>query len=102
MSSPIVSEEEVKKVAKLANLPLAEEEVSLFAHQFSSTIEVINKLNEVDTTNTQPTFQVTGLKNITREDEVAPERVLSQSVALSQAAKSHQGYFVVNRVIDNN
>lgn len=103
MSSQInISTDDVKKIAQLANLQVSDQEVDLFAKQFSSTIEVINELNEIDTQNVNATYQVTGLQNITREDEISPENTLSQEKALINAKNTHQGYFVVNRIIDNN
>lgn len=96
-----VSPEEVKKIAKLANLKLQNNEVNLFADQFTQTIEVVNQLNEIDTKNIPPTYQVNGLANITREDEVDTKRVLSQENALREAKKTHNGFFVVDRLIDS-
>ena len=40
-----VTPDEVKKIAKLANLKLQDNEVNLFADQFTQTIEVVNHLN---------------------------------------------------------
>ena len=101
MHQPIsVSTDEVKKIAKLANLPLQNNEEELFAKQFSDTIAVVNDLNEIDTTGVSATYQVNGLANITREDVVNEKNVLSQVDALSQAGRTHQGFFVVSRVID--
>ena len=95
-----VSTDEVKKIAKLANLPLQDNEVELFAKQFSDTISVVNELNEIDTTGIASTYQVTGLSNVTREDVVDTKRILTQQQALSQSANTHDGFFVVKRVID--
>ncbi len=103
MSSKVtVSAEEVKKIAKLSNLPLREEEVELFATQFSQTIEIVNELSEINTESITPTYQVTGLSNITRPDVVQSDRVFTQKQALSQSKQNHQGFFIVNRVIDAN
>lgn len=100
MHKVIVSPEEVKKIAKLANLRLQPEEVILFAEQFTSTVDVINELNEIDTSTVSATYQVTGLSNITREDVVDEKRVLPQHIALREAKLGHNGFFVVPRVID--
>ena len=91
---------EVKKIAKLANLPLQDNELELFAKQFSDTIAVVNELNEIDTTGVVSTYQVTGLSNITRDDIVDEKRIFTQEQALSQAVLTHDGFFVVKRVID--
>ena len=100
MHKVIVTPEEVQKIAKLASLKLVNNEVELFATQFTDTVDVINHLNEIDTSSVPATYQVTGLSNITREDVVDLERVLPQEVALREAPLVHDGYFVVPRVID--
>ena len=95
-----VTPEEVIKIAKLASLKLRPEEVDLFAGQFTETVDVINRLSEVETSDVPATYQVTGLSNITREDIVDQQRVLSQDTALREAKLIHNGFFVVPRVID--
>ncbi len=101
MHKIIVTPEEVKKIAKLANLKLQNDEVNLFADQFTQTVDVINELNEIDTTQIVGTYQVNGLSNVTREDEVDLSRVLPQEIALREAKKTHNGFFVVDRLIDS-
>lgn len=101
MHTVMVTPDEVKKIGKLANLKLQESEVNLFAEQFTKTIEVINHLNEIDTDKTDATYQVNGLSNVTRADEVEMNRVLPQKIALREAKKTHNGFFVVERLIDS-
>jgi aspartyl-tRNA(Asn)/glutamyl-tRNA(Gln) amidotransferase subunit C len=100
MHKVVVTTDEVKKIAKLANLTLQNNEEQLFAQQFSNTIEVVNELNKIDTTGVIATYQVNGLSNIVRDDVVDPQYTLTQSQALSQAKESHEGFFVVKRLID--
>ena len=95
-----VSTDDVEKIAKLANLKLQKDEVDLFAGQFTETVDVINRLNEIDTSDIPATYQVTGLANISREDIVEANRVLPQEIALREAKLTHNGFFVVPRVID--
>ncbi|HAN22578.1 TPA: hypothetical protein DCP77_02245 [Candidatus Collierbacteria bacterium] len=101
MHTVTVTPDEVKKIGKLANLKLQDNEVNLFAEQFTKTIEVVNHLNEIDTNNVNATYQVNGLSNVTRADEVDITRVLPQSSALREAKKTHHGFFVVERLIDS-
>jgi aspartyl-tRNA(Asn)/glutamyl-tRNA(Gln) amidotransferase subunit C len=96
-----VTTDEVKKIAKLANLKLPDNEVELFADQFTQTVDVINELNEIDTAQVAGTYQVNGLSNVTRADEVDLSRVLSQDNALGEAKITHNGFFVVERLIDS-
>lgn len=101
MHTATVTSEEVKKIGKLASLKLQDNEVELFADQFTQTIKVVNELNEIDTSHTDATYQVNGLSNVTRPDEVDSTRVLPQNVALREAKNTHNGFFVVERLIDS-
>lgn len=100
MASVKITTEDVAKVAKLASLTLSDDEIKKFPEQFNKTIEVIDQLSELDTSNVKPTSQVIDLKNITRPDVVDTERVLSQASALSNAKKTHNGYFVVKQILN--
>jgi len=65
-----LSEEQVRHIAKLARLKLSDAEVKKFSKELTSILNYIDILNEIDTENTKPTAQVTGLKNVSRNDEV--------------------------------
>ena len=90
--------EEVKKIAKLANLTLTGEELSKYQQQLSETLDYIKVLEELDTTNVSPTFQVTGLVNSLREDVV--EESLSSAKVLENAKETERGYIVTKRVLN--
>jgi len=89
---------DIDHVAKLANLPLTEKEKNKFAKQLSETLDYINKLNEINTVNINPTSQVTDLNNITREDKAAPS--LSQEEVLKNSKSVHNGFFKVKAILD--
>ncbi len=89
----------VPHVAKLANLPLTENEEKLFEKQLSDVLQYIEKLGEVDTKNVIPTSQVTGLENVTRED--VTEVSLSQEKALSNTKAHHKGSFQVKGILES-
>ncbi len=90
---------DVKKVAKLANLTLSLDEEKEFDKQLTDIVGYIEKLNSVDTSNIEPTAQVTGLKNKTRNDDFADDN-LSVTDALSGTKKTHNGLFVVDKLVD--
>lgn len=89
---------DVSHIAKLANLPLSSTEKAKFKNQLEETLEYIEELNEVKTKNTEPTSQVTGLENITREDTAGTS--LSQNDALSNAKSTHNGFFKVKAIFE--
>lgn len=67
--------------------------------QLEETLSYIEILKEIDTKNIQPTANVTGLENITREDK--PAESLTQKQALSNAKKEYNGFFEVDAILDN-
>lgn len=89
----------IPHIAKLANLTIAADEEEKFEKQLSSILSYIEKLNELDTTGVKETSQVTGLENVTREDTSAPS--LLQADALSQSKHTHNNFFTVKGVFEN-
>lgn len=65
-----LTKEQVLHVARLARLGLKEHEIEKFQKELSGILDYVEQLNEADTKNIQPTAQVTGLKNVMREDRV--------------------------------
>lgn len=96
---PKLSLDQVKKVAKLANLPLTDQEEEKYSEQLSKILDYIDQLNEVDTSDVEPTFNVAGLSNVMREDKTVAS--LSQEKVLSNASKKQDGTFVTKGVFDN-
>ena len=90
---------DVKKVAKLANLTLTATEEQEFDKQLNDIVGYIEKLNSVDTSNIEPTAQVTGLTNRTRIDDFS-DNSLSVEEALSGTKKIHNNMFVVDKLVD--
>ena len=89
----------IASVAKLANLSLDSKDEVKFQQAFDDTIKVVSNLTELKTQNIKPTHQVTGLENQWREDRVEPS--LTQDEALANTKKQHNGYFLVDRIIDH-
>lgn len=93
-----LTKDQVKHVAKLANLPLTEEEEEKYAEQLSKVLEYVDQLNKVDTSDVEPTFNVSGLNNVFREDETSA--CLSQEEALSNAPRKKDGMFETKGVFE--
>ncbi len=89
---------DVKHIAHLANLELTDDEVPKFEKQLSEVLGMVEKLNELDTHMVEETSQVTGLKNVTREDTSLPS--FSQEEALSDAPAQHNGLFAVKGIFE--
>lgn len=93
-----LTSDQVKKVAKLANLPLSNEEEEKYADQLSNILDYIEQLNKVDTSNVEPTFNVTVQANVMREDTTAG--CLSQKEAILNAPKKKNGMFETKGVFE--
>ncbi len=63
-----LTKEEVKHVANLARLAISEEEAEKFAEQLGKITDFAEQLNELDTTNVEPTTHVLPLVNVMRDD----------------------------------
>lgn len=100
MSNKKISKDDIKHVAMLARLDLTEKEIGKFGSQLSSVISYIDELNEVDTENTPPTAQTTGLDNIFDDDTVKEKQRLSQKEANSGSNDIQKGYFVVPGILE--
>ena len=90
---------DVSHIAKLANLPITDGEKKKFEKQLSETLDYVKQLEEIDTKGVDPTSQVTGLENVTREDVAKPS--LSQEEALQNTGSKHNGFFKVKAILDN-
>lgn len=95
-----ITTSQVHHISKLANIPVTEKEAEAISKSFDETLEVVSQLQSVDVSKTEPTHQVTGLENVLRDDVVDTESMFSQDEALANAKHTHNGFFVVPRIID--
>lgn len=91
--------EEVEHIAKLSRLALTPEDAEKYCEQLSSVLEYVGKLNEVNTEGVEPTANITGLKNVFRED-VARESGISHDDIKKNAPEFRDGSFVVPGVFE--
>jgi aspartyl-tRNA(Asn)/glutamyl-tRNA(Gln) amidotransferase subunit C len=97
-SKSVISKDEILKLAKLSNIELSDEEVEKYQTEVASILEMIAKLNEIDTDGVEPTYQVSGNKNIMREDEIS-EDIVGASDLLSLSPKTEKGQIKVPKVL---
>ncbi len=97
------SNDDVRKVAKLANLELTDAEVERMAHDMAEVITHMEQLSELNTDNVAPMAQVLFAAPATaslRPDEVRERTRLNTQDALRNAPQSGAGHFKVPRVIE--
>ena len=85
-----ITKEEIKKVAQLARLDLTSSEEDRYADTISSVLDYMKILNEVDVQGVEPTAQVTGLENVTREDIPIKCKISAELIAAMPVVKDEE------------
>lgn len=85
-----ISSDTVLALARLSNLQLEQDEVAGLAKDISGILAYVEQLNELDTEGVEPTYQVTGLENVWRSDEVETGIVRDQLLVLAPESKDDQ------------
>lgn len=93
-----LTRDDVLKLARLARLDITEEEIESYRKELSAILDYVAQLDNVDITGLEPTSQVTGLKNVMREDQVQDYGVSPEDL-LRLAPKTQDGHIKVNRMI---
>ncbi|MBU0614792.1 MAG: Asp-tRNA(Asn)/Glu-tRNA(Gln) amidotransferase subunit GatC [Nanoarchaeota archaeon] len=86
-----VDKELIEHVAEVARLKLTDTEIKRFLPQLKEILEAFEKLQEVNTDDTKPSFQPVEIKNVMREDKITD--CLTQEQALSLVKNKKDGYF---------
>ncbi len=92
-----IGRDEVRHIAKLANLDFSEDELDRFTRQFNSILKYVARLNALDTSDIEPTSHVGAGSRALRDDVLVPS--IPQDEALANAPDPDHGYFKVPRVI---
>ena len=92
-----VSLEDVRHLAELSQIRLSKAELTSLAGDIDRIVGYIDQLDELDTAGDEPTFQLTGLENVWRTDEVKPQ--LERRELLQLAPDSEDGQVKVPKVL---
>jgi aspartyl-tRNA(Asn)/glutamyl-tRNA(Gln) amidotransferase subunit C len=65
-----VSRDTVLRLAALSSLQLADDEIDGLTADLGRILAYVEQLDELDTNNVEPAYQVTGLQNVYRQDVV--------------------------------
>lgn len=100
MATINLTKADILRIATLANLSVTdEEEIQKYQEQLSETINYVENLNELETTNIKPSSHSTDLHNVFFEDGTPNERGLTQQQATQNAQEHKKGRFVVPRIM---
>ncbi|MBR6505322.1 Asp-tRNA(Asn)/Glu-tRNA(Gln) amidotransferase subunit GatC [Candidatus Saccharibacteria bacterium] len=68
-----VDESTVKHLADLSDFRLNDDEVKRLGGDLENIIKYISQLDELDTSDVEPTYQVFEMENVWRGDEILPQ-----------------------------
>ena len=86
-----ISTDDVQHLAQLSSLQLDEAEVESLRIDLESIVGYIEQLSELDTTGVEPTYQVTDLQNVWRNDAVDNYGISNEALlALAPDSVNHQ------------
>ena len=98
-----VTVEDVERVAELAHLELAPDEMPRMVQDLNAILNYVAELNELDTAGVAPLSQVSELdgaggRSSLREDVPVPS--LDRQAVMPQAPDTDKGFFKVPKVIE--
>ena len=86
-----VTREDIAHLAELSDFSLSEAEVESLGNDLQGIITYISQLDELDTENVEPTYQVFEMENIWRADEILSQDAdREQLLALTREEKDNQ------------
>ena len=85
-----ISTSDIQHLASLSSLALADDEVDGLRQDLENIIGYIEQLGELDTAGVEPTYQVTGLENVWREDEIQPGISAEKLLELAPEKQNNQ------------
>ena len=93
-----IDKKTVYKVADLARIEIAEEEVEHLTGEMNKILAFMDKLNELDTENVEPLVYMNEVSNVWREDVV--KQKITTEEGLKNAALHNDRFFLVPKIIE--
>ncbi len=92
-----ISTQEVKDISSLARLEVKDDKFDLFLEQFDNILSYMDKLNELETIDTEPLYSPVEHSTVLREDETRSD--FDRDEILFNSPEDDGQYFVVPKVI---
>jgi aspartyl-tRNA(Asn)/glutamyl-tRNA(Gln) amidotransferase subunit C len=93
-----VDAETVRRIAHLARIALADEEVPELQSELNAMLAFVEQLSEVDVEGVEPMTSVTPMQLRQREDKVTDGGIADDIVRNAPATEDH--YFLVPKVVE--
>ena len=100
MKKRSITSDEIKKLAALSKLSIADDEMEKYSQELSDILDYVSQLENVDTRNIEPLLNVLDQVNDSKPDE--PQPSITQELALKNAPKASGEFFQVPEVIKKN
>jgi aspartyl-tRNA(Asn)/glutamyl-tRNA(Gln) amidotransferase subunit C len=86
-----IKREDILHLAGLSNFSLSEAECESLGKDLQGIIKYISQLDELDTDNVEPTYQVFEMENVWRADEITKQEATREDLlALTKEEKDYQ------------
>ena len=86
-----IKREDILHLSDLSDFSLSEEEITKLGSDLEGIIKYISQLDELNTDDVEPTYQVFEMENVWRDDEVLPQDATrEQLLALTKEEKDNQ------------
>ncbi|MBR3122073.1 Asp-tRNA(Asn)/Glu-tRNA(Gln) amidotransferase subunit GatC [Candidatus Saccharibacteria bacterium] len=83
--------EDVRHLASLSDFSLSDQETESLKKDLQGIIKYISQLDELDTKDVEPTYQVFEVENVWRDDEILPQEANREALlALTKEEENHQ------------
>lgn len=86
-----VDRESIRHLASLSDFALSDEEIDSLGGDLQNIIKYISQLDELDTENVEPTYQVFEMENVWRADEIVEQEAEREALlAMTKDEKDNQ------------
>lgn len=85
-----ISKDDVLKLAKLSMLELTDEQLDQFTRELDEIVGYVEQLQAFDVDGLEPSFQVTGLQNVMRPDEIVDFETTEELLKNAPAQENNQ------------
>ena len=86
-----VKREDIEHLADLSNFALSDDQIDALKTDLQGIISYISELDNLDTDNIEPTYQVFEMENVWRDDEIKPQDATREELlALTQEQLEYQ------------
>ena len=86
-----IKREDILHLASLSNFSLNEGEIESLGKDLNGIVKYISQLDELDTEEVEPTYQVFEMENVWREDKIVPQEAEREALlAMTKEEKDYQ------------